>query len=255
MAPHAYCVTDRRANQALIKTPHLQSIVSPLKIGKYGVVRKKVCSPARRHNWPFPMGGFGRAEGKELRFDLTDMRLFLTAVEQGSLTKGAESMNLALASVSERISGMEASLGAQLLERNRRGVTTTAAGDALIRHARLILNQVEQMRGELRTYGTGLKGRIRLLSNTAGLASFLPNQLCRFLAAYPDLSIDLNEWPSTEIAVAIAEGRADLGVVADIADLAALQTSRYCARPARRCGEQNASDQRSTIDSFWRRRG
>jgi DNA-binding transcriptional LysR family regulator len=170
------------------------------------------------------MGGFGRTEGIELRFDLTDMRLFLTVVEQGSLTKGAENMNLALASVSERISGMESSLGAQLLERNRRGVTTTAAGDALIRHARLILDQVEQMRGELRTYGTGLKGRIRLLSNTAGLAAFLPYQLGRFLVAYPDLSIDLNEWPSTEIAVAIAEGRADLGVVADIADLAALET-------------------------------
>jgi hypothetical protein len=77
---------------------------------------------AKRHNWSFPMGGFGRTEGRELRFDLTDMRLFLTVVEQGSLTKGAESMNLALASVSERISGMDSSLGAQLLERNRRGV-------------------------------------------------------------------------------------------------------------------------------------
>lgn len=170
------------------------------------------------------MGKFGKTEGKALRFDLTDMRLFLAVVEQGSLTKGSEIMNLALASASERISGMESSLGAQLLERNRRGVTTTAAGDALVRHARLILNQVEQMRGELRTYGTGLKGRIRLLSNTAGLAAFLPHRLCRFLVAYPDLSIDLSERPSNEIALTIAEGRADLGVVADIADLAALQT-------------------------------
>ncbi|NLS03276.1 LysR family transcriptional regulator [Rhizobium sp. P32RR-XVIII] len=175
------------------------------------------------------MGKFGKSEGTALRFDLTDMRLFLTVVEQGSLTKGAEIMNLALASVSERISGMEFSLGAQLLERNRRGVTTTAAGDALIRHARLILDQVEQMRGELRTYGAGLKGRIRLLSNTAGLALFLPHQLGRFLIAYPDLSIDLHERPSTEIALAIAEGRADLGVVADTADLAALQT-RFIAQ-------------------------
>src|SRR6201996_429267 len=119
------------------------------------------------------------------------MRLFLTVVEQGSLTKGAESMHLALASVSERISGMESSLGAQLLKRNRRGITTTAAGDALIRHARQILNQVEQMRGELRTYATGLKGRIRLLSNTAALAAILPQQLRHFLTRYPDLSIDL----------------------------------------------------------------
>ena len=36
------------------------------------------------------MGKFGRNEGKALRFDLTDMRLFLTVVEQGSLTKGAD---------------------------------------------------------------------------------------------------------------------------------------------------------------------
>jgi hypothetical protein len=41
------------------------------------------------------MGGFDRTEGKELRFDLTDMRLFLTVVEQGSLTKGAESTGMA----------------------------------------------------------------------------------------------------------------------------------------------------------------
>jgi DNA-binding transcriptional LysR family regulator len=176
------------------------------------------------HNWPFPQLNFGETEGMPMRFDLTDLRLFLTVVEQGSLTRGAEAQHLALASASERISGMEAALGAQLLERSRRGVRVTAAGEALVRHARLILGQVEQMRGDLRSYATGLKGRIRLLSNTAGLAGFLPHQLCRFLAAHPDLSIDLDEQPSREIALAIAEGRAELGVVADIADLTALQT-------------------------------
>ena len=159
-----------------------------------------------------------------MRFDLTDLRLFLIVVEHGSLTRGAHAMNLALASASERVSGMESLLGAPLLERTRRGVRTTAAGDALVRHARLILGQVEQMRGELRTYATGLKGRIELLSNTAALAALLPQQLRRFLAAYPDLSVDIDERPSAEIVLAIAEGRADLGIVADIADLANLQT-------------------------------
>lgn len=158
-----------------------------------------------------------------MRFDLTDMRLFLSVVECGSLTQGARAMHLALASVSERIAGMEAALGAPLLERNRRGVRTTAAGEALVRHARAILGQVEQMRGELRTYATGLKGRIRLLSNTAANATFLPQQLCRFLAAHPDLSIDLDERPSVEIVQALADRRADLGVVADHTDMGTLQ--------------------------------
>jgi len=159
-----------------------------------------------------------------MRFDLTDMRLFLTVVERGSLTQGAQAMHLALASVSERIAGMEAALGAPLLERTRRGVQATPAGEALVRHARAILEQVEQMRGELRTYASGLKGRIRLLSNTAALATFLPPQLLRFLTRYPDLSIDLDERTSAGMVPALAEGRADLGVVADIADLTSLQT-------------------------------
>ena len=159
-----------------------------------------------------------------MRFDLTDMRLFLSVVECGSLTHGARAMHLALASVSERIAGMEETLGAPLLERNRRGVRPTAAGEALVRHARSILGQVEQMRGELRTYATGLKGRIRLLSNTAAMAAFLPPQLCRFLAAHPDLSIDLEERPSADIVQALVDMRADLGVVADVTDLRMLQT-------------------------------
>jgi len=159
-----------------------------------------------------------------MRFDLTDLRVFLSVVECGSLTGGARAMHLALASVSERIAGMEEALGAPLLERNRRGVRATAAGDALVRHARTILGQVEQMRGELRTYATGLKGRIRLLSNTAAMADFLPPQLCRFLAAHPDLAIDLEERPSLEIVQALADRRADLGMVADVTDLGSLQT-------------------------------
>lgn len=159
-----------------------------------------------------------------MRFDLTDLRLFLSVVECGSLTHGARAMHLALASVSERIAGMEAALGAPLLERNRRGVRTTAAGDALVRHARAILGQVEQIRGELRSYATGLRGRIRLLSNTASMAAFVPPQLCRFLASHADLSVDLEERPSSEIVQALVSRRADLGIVADITDLGSLQT-------------------------------
>jgi DNA-binding transcriptional LysR family regulator len=80
------------------------------------------------------------------------------------------------------------------------------------------------MRGEMRPYATGLKGRIRLMSNTAALATFLPPHLCRFLARFPDLSIDIDERPTSEMVPALAEGRADLGIGADIADLGSLQT-------------------------------
>ncbi|MGE5649631.1 MAG: helix-turn-helix domain-containing protein, partial [Bacillota bacterium] len=60
-----------------------------------------------------------------MRFDLTDMQLFLHIVEAGSITGGAERAHLALASASARVRSMEELLGMPLLVRGRRGVHPT----------------------------------------------------------------------------------------------------------------------------------
>ena len=63
-----------------------------------------------------------------MRFDLVDLRLFLHVAEAASITHGASRANMALASASERIRGMEEVVGIALLERGRRGVKLTPAG-------------------------------------------------------------------------------------------------------------------------------
>lgn len=159
-----------------------------------------------------------------MRFDLTDLRLFLYTAEAGSITAGAERSHLTLASASARIRGMEDTLGVPLLTRNRRGVETTAAGRTLVHHARVVLQQMDRMRGELGEYARGLKGYVRLLSNTAAMTEFLPETLSAFLAAHPEVDIDLEELVSHEIVEAIAQGRADIGIVNDAVDLSGLET-------------------------------
>lgn len=159
-----------------------------------------------------------------MRFDLVDLRLFVAVVEAGSISKGAEAAHLALASASARVSGMEKTLGVPLLERGRRGVAPTAAGRALLHHARSIGAAVEQMRGDLRGFASGLRGEIRMLSNTAALVELLPAALRSFLAAHPDVDIDIEERTSADIVLAVAEGRAEFGVVADTTDLGQLET-------------------------------
>ncbi|GLS17772.1 LysR family transcriptional regulator [Labrys miyagiensis] len=158
-----------------------------------------------------------------MRFDLTDLRLFEAVAQAGSISGGAERMHMALASASARISGMEAVLGTALLVRARRGVAPTAAGRTLLHHARAILAQAEQMRGALRAFATGLKGEIRMLSNTAGLVELVPNALRSFLAANPGVDIDLEERTSLEIVESVAAGQAEFGVIAATADLASLE--------------------------------
>jgi DNA-binding transcriptional LysR family regulator len=159
-----------------------------------------------------------------MRFDLVDLQLFLHVVDAGSITGGAARAHLALASSSERIQHMEAALGVPLLSRNRRGVETTAAGRTLAHHARVVLQQMERMRGELGEYARGLKGYVRLLSNTAAMTEFLPETLSAFLAAHPEVDIDLEELVSYEIVEAVAQGRADIGIVNDADDLSGLET-------------------------------
>jgi molybdate transport repressor ModE-like protein len=159
-----------------------------------------------------------------MRFDLTDLSLFRHVVEAGSITHGAERAHLALAAASTRIRAMEDVLGAPLLTRTRHGVTTTQAGRTLLQHARAILRQAERLHEDLGAYGGGLAGQIRVLSNTNALTEFLPEALSSFLAAHPNVSVDLEERLSDEIVGLIAEGVADLGVVAGTVDAGGLET-------------------------------
>ena len=159
-----------------------------------------------------------------MRFDLIDLRLFCDVAEAGSITAGAERSALALAAASTRIRGMEQALGAPLLIRSRQGITPTPAGRTLLKHARTLLDQGARLREDLSAYAGGLSGEVRLLANTNALTEFLPEALSAFLAAHPHVSVDLEERLSDEIVGLVAEGAADIGIVAGTVDVGALDS-------------------------------
>jgi DNA-binding transcriptional LysR family regulator len=90
-----------------------------------------------------------------MRYDLTDLRLFVAVAEAKNLTRGAERAHLAPSSASHRIRALEDSIGAALLQREARGVSLTRAGEALLRHARQVFAQLEQMHADLSPYAQG----------------------------------------------------------------------------------------------------
>src|SRR5256714_2094695 len=159
-----------------------------------------------------------------VRFDLVDLSLFRHVVEAGSITHGAERAHLALAAASTRVRQMEEALGTALLMRGRAGVTPTQAGRTLLQHARTILAQAERLREDLSAYAGGQAGQVRVLSNANALTEFLPESLSSFLATHPHVSVDLEERLSDEIVGLIAEGVADIGIVAGTVDPGRLTT-------------------------------
>lgn len=149
------------------------------------------------------------------RLDLVSLSLFNLVVRTGSISKGAELAHLAVGAASKRISDLEAAVGTPLLERHSRGVTLTVAGDALHRHAQRILDDVDQLAADLSDYASGVLGVVRLWVNTSAVTQFLPRGLSGFVAANPGIRIELEERNSSEIVLAVLDGRADAGIFAE----------------------------------------
>jgi len=150
-----------------------------------------------------------------MRDNLTDLRLFAAVAEARNLTRGAERAHLAPSSASHRLQLLEGALGTPLFIRRARGVELTRAGEALLRHARQIFAQLEQMHADLAPFAAGVRGHVTLWANTHATHSFLPDDLAGFLRANPQVSVTLEEHTSPEIVMAVARGEVEVGVVAE----------------------------------------
>lgn len=148
------------------------------------------------------------------RIDFTTLRLFVTIANVRSLTGAARQEHMALAAVSKRISDLEHRLGTPLLYRRPRGVELTPAGDALLHHARHMLESLSSLQADLSEYSDGIRGHVRIHANTSAIIEFLPADLSAFTRRYPEVKIDLEERVSRDVIHAVREGLTDIGVFA-----------------------------------------
>lgn len=161
------------------------------------------------------------------RFDFVTLKLFVTIADVGRLTLAAEREHLALAAVSKRISDLETMVDTKLLYRRARGVELTPAGRAFLHHARRILEDLAQLQAELSEYGEGVRGHVRIHSNTSAIIAFLPQDLSAFSQDYPQIKLDLLERTSTEVISAVRDGFADIGIFAGHVAAPDLQVIHY----------------------------
>lgn len=162
-----------------------------------------------------------------MHFDLTDLRLFVQVAESKSLTKGAERSHLSLPAVSARVKEMENQAGVRLLYRAPRGVALTPAGQSLLQHARILLSQIEHLKGDLQRFGEGAKGHIRIFANTTAVTEFMPEVLASFLARNPQVDVDLQERLTSEIVRGVLDGTTDLGIMSGPVDADGLEKHHF----------------------------
>ena len=162
-----------------------------------------------------------------MQFDLDDLRLIHLVAETGSLSGASARMHRSLAAVSARVQNLETRAGLRFFDRGSRGLKPTAAGEALVHHARTLLSQVERLEGDLRQYAHGLRAHVRVFANTTAVSDFMPEILAGFLASHPDVDVDLQERLNAEITRAVRDGTTDLGIVAGSVETEGLDARHF----------------------------
>lgn len=164
-----------------------------------------------------------------MRYDLISLDLFIAVAETRNLTHAAKLRHLAVSAVSKRISEMEEQAGAPLLVRYARGVELTPAGQSLLFHARQVRQALQNLDSELDEFAGGIKGHIRIHAITSALSQFLPQDVTEFAALYPQIRFDIEERVGSDVVRAVAEGRADVGVISAQTPAQGLETLPYRA--------------------------
>ncbi|MFC3943872.1 LysR family transcriptional regulator [Pseudomonas gingeri NCPPB 3146 = LMG 5327] len=122
---------------------------------------------------------------------LGDMRLFVEAAAQGSLSAGGRLSGLSPAAASARLIKLEAALQARLFDRTTRRLRLTEEGRIYLQHCQVALRAIEEGEQVLQAVRGGVRGKVRL-SVPADLGRTLINQwLDAFCDLHPQLQISL----------------------------------------------------------------
>lgn len=159
--------------------------------------------------------------------ELDSLKAFLAVSDCGSFSHAADRLHLTQPAVSKRIALLEHQLGCRLFDRIGRTVTLTDSGEALVRRAQLILQQVEDTERAIRNLTGQIGGRLSIAtSHHIGLWR-LPAVLRTYIEAHPEVSLDLHFMDSEVAHERIVQGELEMAIIT----LAPVTHERLIAEP------------------------
>ncbi|OWJ67877.1 LysR family transcriptional regulator [Inquilinus limosus] len=117
------------------------------------------------------------------------LRAFVAVADHGSFTRGAAALNRTQSAVSMQIQRLEGAIGTAVLDRSRRGLRLTPAGEVLLGYARRILSVSAEAMGRLRDLQ--VEGTVRLGVMEDYGTRLVPPLLAGFAAAHPRIQVEM----------------------------------------------------------------
>ena len=145
--------------------------------------------------------------------NLAKYKMYITAVEQGSLTKAAQILGCTQSAVSHSIDSLEKELGFSLLKRGRGGMQLTSEGEQLMPALRNLLNSAEQLDQTASSIRGLDTGTVRIGTFTSVAVHWLPPILKEFQQDYPRVEFKLLNGDYHDVEQWLSDGSVDIGFI------------------------------------------
>ncbi len=143
------------------------------------------------------------------------LRVLVELVETGSMSAAGEALGLAQSTVSESIAALERELGTPVIARSRgtSGATLTAAGRALLPHARRVLAELDAARSAVANAANEARARVEVIANESVSTYLLPRALAVLRTQWPKTRFSITIGTCDAVRDGVANGRFDLGLL------------------------------------------
>jgi DNA-binding transcriptional LysR family regulator len=145
--------------------------------------------------------------------DLIKLRYFRTVAQTLHFRRAAILLGVSQPPLSKSIKNLEDELGTPLLTRTRRRVELTPAGRALLERSEKIFQELEKARIDVRQYGTGKKGFLRIGCEDGTTFTILPPLLQDFQKEYPNVQCSVVTLLLNDQIAGLRSGDLDVGIV------------------------------------------
>ncbi|ASJ26315.1 LysR family transcriptional regulator [Laribacter hongkongensis] len=123
--------------------------------------------------------------------DLNDMRYFAEVVERGSFSAASRALGLPKSRLSRRIAGLESRLGVRLMQRTTRRLALTEVGELFYRHCAVVRDEADMAAETVARLQAEPRGVVRVSCPVTLAQTMLGPHLPAFLAAYPQVRLDM----------------------------------------------------------------
>ena len=179
--------------------------------------------------------------------NLLQLKYYIAIVEEGSFTKAAKRLYVAQPSLSQHVKNLEDELGADLLRRTARGIEPTEEGEELLRHARIILEQLETARAAVQNASGEPSGEVAIgVPPTVSERLTVP-LIMRLREELPKVSPRIVEGMSGYVLDWLRDGRVDIAVLYGTQDTTDIETTEVCLEDLYLISARHGDGQEETV--------